>query len=798
MTRRATPRKHGGRRLGGILRVWVCVGATAIATSASAESTCNTSALPPTPIDASSALREGSLAEAGWAERALERDRRGDFAGAVGAWSEATATLAVQGPSTDLLDARLGLSRALMARGKLRRAKAELERAAAGARELGDASRAARSLALLAEVLGGLEDSEGARTTMEAAFAALDGVDDPAARARLLFSRGQIEQRSGRSDGAAAAYAESALLARTASDRWLEARAEVSALRASSQAAAREDLAPRVERALARLGGLPDSSEKARLLVHLGGTAVDVAERSDRKGMRAAAARSLAAAADVARRSEDLRTLSYAEGRRAQLYEADGRVEESLVLTRRALFAAHRAGAPESQYRWEWQVGRLQRARGKSSAAIDAYREATATLSLIRSETLLSERGTGGSFETSIAPVYVGLVDLLLERARETADETQQQRLLSEARDVFEALRLEELRNYFEDRCLAQQRSIAPDAVPGSVVIYPIPLPDRTEIVVRLRSGLRSFSVSAGAEEIETEARALRRELQRSGSRLYLKHAARLYELLVAPIEEAVASSDLQTLVFVPSGALGTVPMAALYDRAAGKFLIEKYALAITPGLTLTDPQRIDRGQVRVLTAGLTQSVQGFPPLPRVKDELASVQSEFPAGVSAQLLDADFVEANLSAQVSEVPLGIVHIASHAKFGGSGADSFVLTFDDRISLDRLGQLIAVARFRDAPLELLTLSACQTAAGDDRAALGLAGVALRAGARSAVATLWSVGDAPTAELVSAFYRALRKEGTPRAVALQTAQRELLATEQYRHPAFWSAFLLIGSWI
>ncbi len=123
---------------------------------------------------------------------------------------------------------------------------------------------------------------------------------------------------------------------------------------------------------------------------------------------------------------------------------------------------------------------------------------------------------------------------------------------------------------------------------------------------------------------------------------------------------------------------------------------------------------------------------------------------------------------------------------------------MLTYDDRLTMDELARLVAVSELREESLELLTLSACRTAAGDDRAALGLAGVAVRAGARSALATLWYISDEASAELVTAFYRELRKPGVPRAEALRRAQLGFLKDPSFRHPGYWSPFLLIGSWL
>ncbi len=160
-------------------------------------------------------------------------------------------------------------------------------------------------------------------------------------------------------------------------------------------------------------------------------------------------------------------------------------------------------------------------------------------------------------------------------------------------------------------------------------------------------------------------------------------------------------------------------------------------------------------------------------------------------------MNATFVTPAIEEELSR-RVGIVHIASHGEFRSESAESFLLTYDGRLAVDRLSELVGATSFREQPLELLTLSACQTAAGDERAALGLAGVAVRAGARSVLATLWSISDIASAELISEFYHQLGQSGVSRAEALQRAQMKLIQNRSYRHPGYWSAFLLIGNWL
>jgi CHAT domain-containing protein len=287
--------------------------------------------------------------------------------------------------------------------------------------------------------------------------------------------------------------------------------------------------------------------------------------------------------------------------------------------------------------------------------------------------------------------------------------------------------------------------------------------------------------------------REFRRKLEKRTTREYLPHARRLYTWLISPLEADLAQARIDTLVFVPDGPLRTIPMAALHDGK--QFLIAKYAIAITPGLDLTDPRPIRREQAKVLAVGVTEPVQGFPALPNVAAELDALRTLFN---STTLVDREFVASNLEHELREEQFTILHVASHGEFGGTPSKTFLLTFDDKLTMDRLDQFIGLFKYRDEPLELLTLSACETAAGDDRAALGMAGVAVKAGARSAVATFWQVHDVVAAELVTQFYRELRDQSVSRAVALQRAQLKILSDPRYGHPGYWSPFLMINSWL
>jgi CHAT domain-containing protein len=191
----------------------------------------------------------------------------------------------------------------------------------------------------------------------------------------------------------------------------------------------------------------------------------------------------------------------------------------------------------------------------------------------------------------------------------------------------------------------------------------------------------------------------------------------------------------------------------------------------------------------------LTQSVSGYPALPYVAAEIDNIAALYPAQVNR---DAAFTAASIESELAEKPYNFVHIATHGQFHSDHRRSFLLTHDELITMDRLENILGLRQYVSQPVDLLFLSACQTAAGDERAALGLAGVAVKSGAVSVVASLWLISDESTAMLVSEFYEQLRNSGGNKAKALQKAQLALIQDEMYSHPNYWAPFLLVGNWL
>lgn len=597
---------------------------------------------------------------------------------------------------------------------------------------------------------------------------------------------------------ALASFVTSAQEAQEAGDRPLTVRAHINAARMALKLNQPDNARNWLDQALDALKDFEPSHDKAMNLIQVGlGYQQLRASMPDMNApllLRAAGA--LLEATTVAEHIGDARTRSYAEGYLGHLYETEHRYDEALQLTRRAVFSAQSANAPESLFRWQWQLGRLLAATGKLDEAIASYGHATTTLRPIRME-VASAWGTDSfTGEDSVRGLYFELADLLLQRASLTDDSQGAEQYLRRARDAIETYKAAELRDYFRDDCVdtLQARITKLDRLAaGTAVVYPIVFADRLELLVSLPNGLKRLSIPVSSATLTQEVRAFRKTVEKRTTREYLPHAQQLYAWLIRPLEPDLASFRIDTLVFIPDGPLRTVPMAALHDGQ--QFLIEKFALATTPGLNLTDPKPIDREKVRLLSSGLTRAVQGFPSLPFVEEEINAIRTLYQGD---QLLNAEFSTPRLEQELKDHPYGILHIATHGWFASDTTQSYLLTYTGKLTINELDRLIGLFRYRKDPLELLTLSACQTGIGDDRSALGLAGVAIKAGARSALATLWFINDEASATLVSEFYRQLRDPAQSKAQALQHAQQKLLEDRVYEHPAYWSAFLLLNNWL
>ncbi|MEG3941021.1 CHAT domain-containing protein [Microcoleus sp. S36b_A3] len=322
----------------------------------------------------------------------------------------------------------------------------------------------------------------------------------------------------------------------------------------------------------------------------------------------------------------------------------------------------------------------------------------------------------------------------------------------------------------------------------------------------------------ANREELLKVVTEFRGEITKPGARTttsYLPSAQKLYKWMVAPLEEDLQKCETDTISFVVDRGLRGMPFAALHDGK--QFLVEKYSLSLMPSINLTDSRYVDLRNSQVLAMGASEFSE-LNPLPAVPAEIAAISREWPG---ASFLNEGFTLENLKQQHQSRPFGIIHLATHGEFRpGAPSNSFIQLWDSRLRLDQLQNL----RLNNPQVNLLVLSACRTAVGDESAELGFGGLALQAGVQTALGSLWYVSDEGTLGLMNEFYQHL-KTAPIKAAALREAQIAMLrgdvrleggklrgssrgegvelpqslqgfADLKLSHPYYWSAFVMIGS--
>ena len=728
---------------------------------------------------------------------ALGAYEQGAFEDAITRWSEEASAYEREGKFDKESEALTLSAQAYQTLGHYGKAFEALTKAMDLAERIGDQQRLAQSWAVAGNLYLAAGDLENAERYLNKALKVATSTKDVPLRAVIKNNLGNVFLAQQKPEEAVSAYRESLALALDNKDDQQAVRARINLTVALSQSGRFQEARAEADRGLSELGALADSYDKGSGFITLGRSyqMLHSGLKADDELLREAFS-AFNQALEVAYKISNSREVSYALGYMGGLYESERRYEEALAVTGRAVQAGQQAVAPEALYQWHWQTARILKRLGRLDEAITAYRHAVQALESIRRD-LAPSSARGQSFRESIGVLYFELADVLLLQTDRMKSPEAIEASLSEARNTIELFKGAELRDYFRDECVDAARSRAIDvekASKNAVILYPISLPDRTDLLLSLQGELRRVTVPVTAERLTKEVRAFRIKLEKRTTRRYLPHAQQLYDWLIRPIAPLLPPS-IDTLVIVPDGALRTIPFSALHD--GNRFLIQQYAIATSPGLTLTDARPFHRPGVKAnaLSVGLTEAVQDFPSLPGVTTEIDAVQGFYPGKV---LLNKEFVLSRLEEELKDNSFSIVHMASHGEFNNEVGKSFILTFDDKLTMDKLSKFVGLLRFRDDPLSLLTLSACETAAGDDRAALGLAGVAIKAGASSALASLWVINDDASSELVSEFYRQLENPTVSKAVALQRAQLKLFDDLVYQHPAYWSPFLLLSNWL
>ena len=708
---------------------------------------------------------------------------RGDAETALKSWQQAETLYRQFNSPTETLGSQVNQSKALYALGHYRRARTLLEQIQGPLLQQSDLTLQANGLLTLGNVLRRLGEFDRSRLYLEQSLALADRLNAPADRQAAYFQLGNTLLEQQRLEPALIRFRQAAAI-----PGGVQLSALLHQLKLLIQMGERSPTQPLIKPSISELvSQIRSQLTTAPLTTVTIYARIEFAEALVNLSEQRSAAESLAIAIQQAQQLNDRRAESYALGRLAHLYEQSKQWDHGQELNQKAISIAQEANAPDILYQWQWQRARLRNITGDRQGSIDDYRQALKTLQSLRSDLVAVPSDLAFSFKEQVEPVYREFVSLLLQQASEPN--------LIAARDLIESLQLEELNNFFREACLTGTNQSIDQVDSSAAIFYPIILNDRLDLIVSLpgkelkyySTTLPQADLEAGIDRMVQSMRSTSFEAER------LEASQEIYRWLIQPATQALTQHSIKTLVFVLDGSLKNVPIAALHDGK--QYLVEQYAIALTPGLQLMNPRSLPQRKLNALVGGLSKSNQGSIALPGVEEEILKIRTQVDATV---LENEDFTSTRLQQKLQTKPFSIVHLATHGQFSSTAQETFIQTWNGRIGMDDLRSYLTQRDRPESPIELLVLSACETAQGDNRAALGMAGVAVRSGARSTLASLWTVNDASTAQFMTEFYQGLVHDGFTRANSVRQAQISLIKDPNYNHPYYWAAFTLIGSWL
>ncbi|WP_224311978.1 MULTISPECIES: CHAT domain-containing protein [Nostocaceae] len=484
------------------------------------------------------------------------------------------------------------------------------------------------------------------------------------------------------------------------------------------------------------------------------------------------------------------RLISYSSGILGELQP-----EKAHTYLSEALSIAQSIQAWDIAYRWQQQLGKLYKQQRKNQKAITFYEAAIENLTKVRDNLSTNNLDLQFSFYEKVEPIYRDYIRLLISSSHLQLDKAIQ---------VYEQLQLAELENYLKCGKLEfiPINSIA-NLKNKPTVINIIDLGDSIEVIVRSpNQSLHHHSVNA--KNIRTNLEDFLNTLQDEEfadieKSVIITHSQILYQELIAPIKKYLPSSG--TLLFTLDNSFQSIPMSLLHDGR--DYLFKNYSITTTLGSRIRPPKALLKEQLNALIAGLSQSSPSFhsknappglKPLPEVEKEVVDVKQQTRGSI--KLLNEQFTSDNFQQELKTAKFPIVHVTTHGQFSSDPEQTVLLAWDKPINIQEFDGWLKVQNNQD-PIELLVLSACQTAKGNKRSTLGIAGVAAQAGARTTLASLWLVDAESTAMLVEQFYKGLNNN-LSKAEALRQAQISLLSHPQYQHPYYWAGFVLVGSWL
>jgi len=500
-------------------------------------------------------------------------------------------------------------------------------------------------------------------------------------------------------------------------------------------------------------------------------------------------------------------------------HEDEKKYQQALKATRKAIVYADLVNADEILVLFYQQMGRLYTKMGKTNHSLESYQRAINLITpLVQSCYFCKNDETSPPgimhycfsgyrnaphqyFDIMIKPIFKEYLELLsLQTSNNNAPNDQ--KVLKEMRNVIEIWISTDIQNYFKDECLISYKKgmeTIDNGLPETAIIHPIILNNELNILVTLPDQIVRISKPFKNINFVSLINQFRNSLEIDTMLLnnnklppYNTNIAKqLYDLIISPCLEYFDNYNIKTLVFVPTDELRNIPFSALYD--GHHFLIEKFSIVNVPALLITDMKKQELIPEDIFLGGITD-------LPMIKSELHAIRDIMGGGKI--MLDENFCKNTIINEFKHNSYSIIILSTHAQFDDLLKNTFIQTFDDKLYMNDLEKMIRFGMFRKNRTELLILDACQTSKGNDQSSLGFSGIAIKSGAKSVIGSLWSVLDEFSYLFMVDFFKGIKNKYEnkmlTKAQIFQDIQKQYIYDSRFNHPAYWSAFILLGNWL
>ncbi len=493
-----------------------------------------------------------------------------------------------------------------------------------------------------------------------------------------------------------------------------------------------------------------------------------------------------------AKNIQNLRAASYAQGLLGKLYSKSKQFNQAIKYIENAEILALKTNAPEISFRWEAELGYLYSLSGKNDKARKSFEESINSIDIVRQNLITIPQEISSPISEEIESVYQKYLNFLITDLHD----------VKKALQINDLLHIAKIENFLGCNKLNLVSLSKNESKTLPPLIYALSLGNSIEIIVRDVNGI-FHQHSANQKNILGNIRNLQVFLQNDAlwqqdESSFMPYLQALYNEIIRPIKQFLPETG--TLVFSTDELLQSIPLSMLHDGE--KYLNDYYSVTNSTGAESIKktPSHYNN---KILIGGLSKTSPSFSdpyapknlqPLPQILKEVEEIKKY--STNEQSLLDEKFTVSDFQDAITRSKYPVIHITTHGQYSSDPKETVLLAWDRVLNVTEIDQLLKSSNENYDILDLLVLSACQTAKGDSKSALGIAGILTQAGAKSVVASLWQSDADATVLFMDYFYRAL-DDNKSKSDSLRLAQKALRDNAKFRHPYYWAPFVLVGDW-